>query len=900
MTQEFCHLHIHTDYSLLDGAMKIEDLITQTKNLGMSKIAVTNHGNMINMPKIIKDAAKEGIQIIPGCELYVSWDYSRTVMDKDQYQAYHMVALAQNKTGYRNLLKLVTEGHLTGKYKKPRVDRELLEAHKEGLIFLSGCLNGMMNSKYIKEEKSKEEVFEEVAWLKEVLGGQLYFELQRHPKLEQQDVANEMIIEAARKFDFPLIATCDSHYARQEHHDAWCIMMMLSMPGKGFDAPNDYYIKSEKQMLELFSDIPEAISNSMVIADQCEPITFDGTYKFPVFDTGKLNEKECLRVETYRGLELRIAEDGLSKRRKEYEDRIEMELSIIDGMGFDGYMLVVADFISFAKGAGIGVGPGRGSAAGSLVCYALGITNVDPLDPEYDLLFERFLNPDRVSMPDIDMDFADDRRGEIKTYAEKKYGRDKVASIMTLGTMAAKGALRDVARCLGVSYIDSDTLAKAVPEGIRGKNVYLRTITDPEHAQYSAEFCKLANSRPDYKEVLRIALIMEGMTRNAGTHAAGVVISDHNPLTDYVALQQDKEGNIVTQDTMDVLEKIIGLIKLDFLGLSTLTTIQMSCRYIKENHDIDIDIDKIDLKCKKTYDMLCSGNLGGVFQLDGSSGFKDVVMQIQPRSIAEIADITSLYRPGPLDNGFIPKYVTAKNTGVIEYMIRVADKDVQGLIKECLLPTRGVLIYQEQVMKLVQIMGGYTLAQADLLRRAMGKKIAAEMEAQRIIFTEGCLNNNVTKEEAKTAFDAIAKFAEYGFNKSHAIAYSLISYQTAWLRAHYPIEFMAATLTEAAGKGNRDKTIAFLNDCKSNEIKVLPPSINESKLAYTPTKDSIKFGLGAVKSLGDVAVNEIIKRRDKDGPFKNLLDFCSRVELKKVNSAKISTLIRAGCFDEVA
>ena len=898
MTQKFCHLHLHTDYSLLDGAMKTEDLIKQAKNHNMQKIAVTNHGNVVNMPKIIQEAAKEGVQVIPGSELYVSWDYPRTVMEKERYQAYHMVALAKNEVGYKNLLKLVTEGHLTGRYRRPRVDRELLEQHKEGLIFLSACLNGVLNGRFIKEEKTKEDLDEDIRWMKEVLDGQLYFEIQRHPQLEVQDVANEMVIEKARQHGFPLVATCDSHYAYQEHHDAWRMMMMMSMPGKPFDVPNDYYVKSQEQMEELFPDVPEAIENTMVIANQCEPITFDGSYKFPVFDTGKLTDKEYIKRESYKGLDLRMAENGLGCYRDMYVERLDMELDIIDRMGFNSYHLVVSDFILWAKANGIGVGPGRGSAAGSLAAWCLGITEVNPL--QYGLLFERYLNPDRISMPDIDMDFADDRRDEVKGYAVKKYGKDKVASIMTIGTMAAKGALRDVARCTDVNYTDSDTLAKAVPDGVRGKNVYLRTITDPEHEDYNEDFVKLANSRSDYKEVLRIALIMEGMTRNVGTHAAGVVISDHKPLIEHCALMLDKEGNVVTQDDMKVLEKIIGLVKFDFLGLSTLTTLQMTCRFIKENYDIDIDIDKIPLDCQETYDLLCRGNLGGVFQLDGSSGFKDVVMQIQPRSIEEIADITSLYRPGPLDNGFIPKYVKAKNTGEIEYMIQVANEEIQKQINECLQPTKGVLIYQEQVMKLVQIMAGYTLAQADLLRRIMGKKIPSEMEEQRGVFVEGCLNTGVNKEEATKAFDAIAKFAEYGINKSHAIAYSLISYQTAWLRTHYPIEFMAATLTEVAGKGDRDKTITFLNDCKANEIKVLPPSINESKLAYTPTKDGIKFGLGAIKSLGDVAVNEIVKKREKDGAYRSLTDFCSRVDISKVNTAKISTLIRAGCFDEVA
>jgi DNA polymerase-3 subunit alpha len=875
--------------------MKLDDLWKQCEENNYSRVAVTNHGNIINMPKIITEGAKRGVQVIPGCELYVTWDYPRSVREKDKLQMYHMVALAKNQNGYKNLIRLVSEGHLTGRYFKPRVDKELIEEYKEDIIFLSACLNGVLNRKYTKEGLDKEDVKKNATWLKEVLDGQLYLELQRHPKLEAQDPANAMILETAAEYELPVVATCDSHYAYQEHHKAWCTMMTLAMSMKPFDAANDYYVKSPQQMKELFADIPEAIENTVRIADICEPITFDSSYKFPVFDTGKLSEKEYLKQKAYEGLNLKLAEHGITQLRKKYEERLEHELDIIHGMGFDGYMLVVSDFVTAAKDRDIPVGAGRGSAAGSLVCWVMNITDVDPI--KYGLLFERFLNPDRISMPDIDVDFGDVKRDQIIQYVEDKYGHDKVAQIMTIGTMAAKGSIRDACRVVGVSYTDTDALAKAIPEGVRGQNVYLKTITDPDHADYSESFMKLANSRPDYKEALETAVVLEGMTRSTGVHAAGVVISDDKPLLDHIGLMLDKDENVVTTDDMKVLEKLIGLIKFDFLGLSTLTTIEKACEFIKINHGVDIDIDKIPLDDTKTYDMLCSGDLMGVFQLSGSGGFREVVMQIQPRNIEEIADITSLYRPGPLDNGFIPKYVKAKNTGNVEYMVQVGNKRIQEEIEKILQETKGVLIYQEQVMKLVQIMAGYTLSEADILRRIMGKKIPSEMEEQRGVFVEGCLKNAISKGEANKAFDAIAKFAEYGFNKSHAIAYSLISYQTAYLRAHYPIEFMAASLSEVAGK--RDKTISFLNDCKTSGIKVLPPSINDSHLAYTPTHEGIRFGLGAIKSLGDVAVDCIIRARKK-GEFKNIIDFCSRVDLKKVNTAKIQTLIRAGCFDEVA
>ena len=892
--QEFCHLHLHTDLSLLDGAMKIDSLFERCKELGFKKIAITDHGVITNLPETISKGKKQGIQVIPGCELYVSWDYPRTLREKDKYQAYHLVALAQNEKGYKNLLKLVSEAHLTGKYFKPRVDKELLERYSEGLIFSSACVSGVLARKYVREDMSKEEVKQQLFWFQEVFKDKFYLELQRHPNFPEQDKANDFIIELSKEFNIPLIATCDAHYLKEEHYEAWKTMSALSGM-KGYDPANDYYVKTTEQMKLLFADIPEAISNTMIVANMCEPIEFDGKYKFPVFDTGKISEKEYLKKECNEGLTFRLADNNITYKRAEYEKRLEYELDIIHTMGFDGYMLVVADFINAAKRNNIPVGPGRGSAAGSLVCWVLRITEVDPI--KYGLYFERFLNPDRVSMPDIDVDFGDIKRPEIIKYVEKKYGKDKVAQIATIGTMAARGALRDCARIQGVPYTDANKLSQSVPEGVRGKNVYLKTITDPSHEDYNPEFMSFVNSREDYKKTLEIALILEGMTRNAGVHAAGVVISDSEPLVSHTALNLDKEGNVVASNTKDVLEKLIGLIKFDFLGLSTLTTIERACEYIEQNHSVILDINKIPMDDQKTFDMLCSGNLTGVFQLSGSTGFRDVVIQIQPRSIEEISDITSLYRPGPLDNGFIPKYVKAKNTGVIEYMIQIKNELINNKIQEVLYPTRGVIIYQEQVMKLVQIMGGYTLAQADILRRIMGKKIQSEMEKQRAIFIEGCNKNNVTTEEANKAFDSIAKFAEYGFNKSHAIAYSIISYQTAYLRAHYPVEFMAAALSEVSGK--RDKTITFLNDCKTNGIKILPPSINQSFLEYTPTKEGIRFGLGAVKSLGDVAVDSILKSRES-GAFQNIFDFCSRVNLKKVDTAKIQTLIRAGCFDEVA
>lgn len=892
--QKFCHLHIHTDMSLMDGAMKIDTLLEQAKKFGMKKIAITNHGNMIDMPKWMWAGEKEGIQIIPGCELYVCWDFSRHLKDSEHKTIYHMVALATNATGWKNLLALCSEGFISGKYYKPRVDRELIEKYKEGIIFTTACLNGIFNAKMNRQGLEPVVLKEDVEALKAILGDQVYFEVQRHPNTPEQDNGNCQLLKFSKEYNIPVVATCDSHYGLPEHYDAWTSLMSLQM-NMTHHAPNDFYVKSQEEMIKLWEDLPEAISNSMVIANKCEPIKLDKSYKFPVFDTGGVPLDEALAKEAFTGLRDRMDKFKITGvRRTLYEDRLKSELDIINSMGFPGYMLIVADFIQEAKRRGIPVGPGRGSAAGCAVAWATGITNVDPL--KYDLFMERFLNPERVSMPDIDTDFGHIRRDEMKDYVKQKYGVDKVASIMTIGTMAARGSLKDIARVKGLSFAEGNALSQAVPAGVRGKNVYLKTITDPGHEDYSKEFMDFIKTNPLYPEVLRVAKVVEGMAKSSGTHAAGVVISDHRPLVEHTALMMDKHDNIVTQFSMNILDKI-GLIKFDFLGLSTLTVIDNTKHAVLKRYGVDIDLDMIPEDDPKAFAILCEGNLRGIFQLSGSSGFKNVTMQIQPHSIDEIADITSLYRPGPLDNGFIPMYVEAKKTGKIKYMIEVSNKEVQAELEKLLDPTKGVLIYQEQVMSIVQIMAGYSLGGADILRRIMGKKIPAEMEEQRKVFVEGCAGKGVSEAEANQAFDKIAKFAEYGFNKSHAIAYSILTYQTAWLKAHYPKEFLAACLTDEMG--NQDKTIAYINDAKANDIKILPPDINESERDYSATDEGIRFGLSAIKDFGDVGAEFVLKERDKNGKFKTPIEFIKRVNLSKVNKAKIETLIRVGCFDSL-
>jgi DNA polymerase-3 subunit alpha len=848
------------------------------------------------MPQWIWEGEKRGIQIIPGCELYVAWDFPRHMKDSDHKVIYHMVALATNQVGYQNLMKLCSEGFLSGKYYKPRVDKELLEKYKEGIIFTTACLNGIFNAKLNRQGKEEVVVKEEAEAIKTLLGDQIYFEVQRHPNTPEQDTGNEVLKRFSEEYNIPLVATCDSHYGKPEHYDAWVSLMTLQMNGFPHTAPNDFYVKSQQEMLDLFSDWPEVTANTMKIADQCEPIVLDTSYKFPVFETGSKTLEETLREDSLTGLNQMLDKKKITgTKREEYKQRLNHELDIINGMGFPGYMLIVADFCQFAKENGVPLGPGRGSAAGCLVAYVLGITNVDPI--KYGTLMERFLNPERVSMPDIDLDFGHRVREKMKDYAAEKYGEDKVASIMTIGTMAARGALRDMARVFKLSFQEGDQLSKAVPEGKRGKNVYLRTITDPSHEDYSPEFMELVNSRAVFQDVVRVAKIVEGMAKSSGTHAAGVIISDDKALWEHTALMLDKHDNVTSQYDMKVLEKL-GLIKFDFLGLSTLTVIDDTVKAIEEKYGETIDIDEIDESDPATFELLCTGNLQGVFQLSGSSGFKNVVMQIQPHSIEEIADITSLYRPGPLDNGFIPMYVEAKKSNSTNYMIEIkSNPEINQQVEELLKPTKGVLVYQEQVMKLAQIMGGYSLGKADLLRRAMGKKIEAEMEACREEFVSGCYENGIENQEAMDTFDIIAKFAEYGFNKSHAIAYSILTYQTAWLKAHYPKEFLAACLTDEMGK--QDKTITYINDAKANDIKILPPDINESEEFYTATPEGIRFGLAAIKDFGDVGAEYVIKERKKNGEYKSFIDFAQRVNLQKVNKSKIQTLIRVGCFDNL-
>lgn len=894
----FVHLHLHTDYSMMDGCQKPEVVFQRVKELGMNKVAITNHGNVINMPYMIEKGAKVGVQVIPGCEFYVCWDHPASVKDEDHKKTYHMVVLAMNQVGYKNLLKLSSLGYIVGKYYKPRIDREMLEQHSEGLIILTACLNGTLANQIGKQGKCAADLSKDIEWMKEVFGDRVYLEIQRHPNMPENDAATEGIIELSKIHNLPLVATCDAHYAYKEHFNAWQSMMLLQTQFRfGHDLENDYYIKSYEEMAALFPDQLQAVEETVKIADRCQPITFDKSIKYPRFDTGGKSPHDYLKDLCYQGLEARIAKGQIKNRdRKEYVERLEYECKVLAEKNFSTYILIVADFITWAKNKGIRVGPGRGSGAGSLVTYLTRITEVDPLYPTYDLIFERFINPERNSFPDIDTDFDDLRRSEVIDYMYEKYGIEFVCRILTIVGIAAKGAIREIARRYEMAPVEINALSKSMPGLVRGRATSL--LDAPSIAP---EFKAKIDNDPLVKKIYETALIIENMAKSTGTHAAGVVLSDDKPLTDHIAIMIDKHGNRTSADTMKPLEER-GFIKFDFLGLKTLSIIDDTCVRIKKNHGIDIDLDMIDFHDKKVYkEIFHTGKLAGVFQLSGSSGFKNVTMMFSPHNVAEISDINAVYRPGPLDNGFVEKYAENKQRFLkgqkIEYMMKVDNPEKQKEVEAILKPTYGVCLYQEQIQFIAQKVAGYTLGGADNLRRAIGKKDPKEMEIQKKVFIDGCVKNNITKKSAEELFTQIEKFADYCFNKSHSVAYSIITYQTAWLKCYYPAEFYAANLSSVAG--NVNKTIQFLASCKEEGITILPPSIQSSDMDYTTTTEGIRFGLNAIKGVGNSVLKPILEERNKNGRFTSYLNFLKRVQGKGVDRASIIALIEAGAFSEL-
>ncbi len=886
--QRFVHLHVHTEYSLLDGANRIKDLIKRTKELGMDSIAITDHGVMYGVVDFYKEAVNNGIKPIIGCEIYTTAGSRFDKKDGRDSDPGHMVLLAKNNVGYKNLMKIVSIGFTEGFYYKPRVDMEVLEKYSEGLIALSACLSGdipkaILNNNYKKAE--------ELALKLNSIFGQdnFYLELQMNG-IEEQNIVNQQLIKLSRETGIPLIATNDAHYLRREDARAHEILLCIQT-GKSINdedrmmfSSDDFYIKSPEEMEELFKNIPEAISNTVSVAQRCNVELEFNKLHLPQFSVPEGREPyEYLRSLCYQGFERRYPEE---ERDEDKKNRLEYELSIIKQMGYVDYFLIVGDFIRYAKENGIMVGPGRGSAAGSLVAYCLEITNIDPI--KYSLLFERFLNPERISMPDIDIDFCFERRQEVIDYVVEKYGKDRVAQIITFGTMAARAVIRDVGRALDMPYGDVDVIAKMIPFQ-PGMSIDKALELNPELKQQYEEDEKV-------RELINTARLLEGMPRHASTHAAGVVISK-DPLTEYVPLQKS-EGSVTTQFTMGLLEEL-GLLKMDFLGLRTLTVIRDAVNLIKKNHGREIGINELKMDDPKVFKLIGEGKTSGVFQLE-SAGMTQFMKELQPSSFEDIIAGISLYRPGPMDQ--IPRYIKYKrNPELIKYD--------HPLLEGILNVTYGCMVYQEQVMQVVRELAGYSMGRADLVRRAMAKKKISVMEQERKNFIHGiddeegniivmgAVRNGVDEETANKIFDEMMDFASYAFNKSHAAAYAVVAYQTAWLKCYYPVEFMAALLNSFLG--NSDKISQYIHECRNLGIEVLPPDINESDVKFTVVNGKIRFGMAAIKNVGENAVKSIILERNSRGSYMGLRDFLERVDGKDVNKRCVESLIKSGAFDSM-
>jgi len=867
MSIPFVHLHNHTEYSLLDGCCRIEELVRATKELGMSAVAITDHGVMYGTVKFYEAAQAAGIKPLLGVELYVTPGALEDRLKEEEL--YHLVLLAENDIGYRNLIRLVSIAHLDGFYYKPRVDKKTLAQHGEGLIALSACLGGELPSLILGGNLSQA-----ATSLKEYLdifGRENFFlELQDHGLPEQQAV-NRELLGLAQRMGVGLVATNDVHYLNRADARTHDILLCVQTNRTVDDPdrmifPNDrFYLRSPAEMHELFHWCPEALENTQRIADRCNVTLELGKIRLPHFEPPEgQSSEEYLRKLAWSGAAQRYpVVDGKVK------ERLVHELEIIERMGYAAYFLIVADFVNFAKSQGILVGPGRGSAASSLVAYCLGITNIDPL--AYNLVFERFLNPERITMPDIDIDFADDRRDEVIAYVTRKYGADRVAQIITFGTMAARAAVRDVGRAMGVPYGKVDRVAKAIEPGL-----------SIAQAKTTSEYLiKLCAEDTSVREVLEVAEKLEGLPRHASTHAAGVIISDV-PLTGVVPLQRMQDGSVVTQYPMEDLERL-GLLKMDFLGLRNLTVIDRTVKLVKQHHNRDIDLDAIPLDCPEVYTRLSQGDTAGVFQME-SNLYRDLLRQIQPTNIHDLVAILALGRPGPMDR--IKDYAQRKKQ---QQQVTYLHPALEPILRD----TYGIMIYQEQVMRIAMDLAGYTPGQADSLRRGMGKKMPELIAAEKERFIKGAVAKGIDEKIAEAIFQDMEKFAGYGFNLSHSAAYALISYQTAYLKEHYPIEFMAACLSSVMG--STDRVVSYVQSCERMGVPVLPPDINQSHVDFTPVDGAIRFGLGAVKNVGTKAAWGIVQRRDK--PFTSLLDFCKRVPSELCNRSALESLIKAGAFD---
>ncbi len=899
---DFVHLHNHTQYSLLDGLTKVPDLIDQVKEFGMDSIAITDHGTLSGAIEFYTQAKDNGVKPIIGIEAYMATRLLANKEASEDKKYYHLIILAMNIAGYKNLMRLSTIANLEGFYYKPRIDRETLKKYNEGLIVLSGCINGEL-SDALRQDQTK--LAEETAeWYKDVFGDRYYIEIQDHGHpthssvWEEQTKVNEGCRKIARKLDIPMVITGDAHYLSRQDQDAHEILLCVQTGSFLSDEERmtlkdfELFVADPKDVIKRWgAELPEAIHNTRKIAERCDIDIELDNYLIPKFDvpSGE-TEKSYLDKLTYAGLAQRYLPKSKQKGAtaaikkqipKEVRDRAEYELGVIDGMGFNGYFLIVQDFINWGKDKGIVFGPGRGSGAGSIVAYALRITELDPL--EYDLLFERFLNPDRISMPDFDIDIQDTRRDEVIEYCVEKYGKDRVANIVTFGRMAARNAVRDVARVLQVPYSEADRIAKMIPPPVQGRHIPLSTSVK-EDKDLKNEY----ETNAQTKEVFDLAMRLEGTIRSHGVHAAGVVIAPSD-IVNFTPLEMAQKGVVSTQYSMGPIEKI-GLLKMDFLGLSNLTIIKNALRIVKKVHGQDLQIDSIPLDDKKTYQLLSRGDTTGVFQLE-SSGMKRYLRELKPTLFDDIIAMVALYRPGPLTAGLTDSFVKRKNgKEFVSYD--------HPLMKESLENTYGVLVYQEQVMQIVKDMCGFSGGQADTLRKAVGKKQRAMMNKLKDQVIDGAIKNKVEKKIAEKFWKDLVGFADYAFNKSHAACYGMIAYWTAYLKANYPSAFMAALMT--SDYGDIDRLAIEMNECKQMGIEVLPPDVNESfvEFAVVPGKDQIRYGMKAIKNVGSGAVEEIIRAREKDGTFTSIEDFLSKVNITLVNKKALESLVKTGALDK--
>lgn len=883
---DFVHLHVHSQYSLLDGAIRFEDLFERAKSYGMRAVALTDHGTLSGTIEFYQKAIAHGIKPIVGCEVYVAPGsrFEKKTAEGGEGN-YHLTLLVRNRTGYYNLLKLVSLAWLEGFYYKPRVDKELLARYHEGLIVLSGCLKGEVAFHAGRGDMKK--AMEVAGAYRQIYGqDRFYIEIQRNG-VENQTLINECLKEIAQRLQLPLVATNDCHYLDRKDAKAHEVLLCLQTgktlqdEGRLRFASDEFHFKSAEAMKDLFRDVPEALANTVAIAEQCNlEIRFD--------------EKHIPRItvpsgETAESYLERLAREGLEERLSRYREtpdyeerkacyraRLEEELRVIQAMGYAGYFLIVYDFIRYARSRSIPVGPGRGSAAGSLVAYSLRITDLDPI--EYDLIFERFLNPGRKSsMPDVDVDFCMEGREDVIRYVAEKYGKENVAQIITFGKMQAKAVIRDVGRVLGIPYGEVDRIAKLIPNKL--------DITLEQALQQEPRLRDALSRDPQIASLFEIARSLEGLARHASTHAAGVVIANR-PLVEYLPLQKGQNGEMMTQYAMKQVEAI-GLVKFDFLGLKTLTVLDHAIKLIEKNRGTRVDLSEIPLDDPKVYSLLGGGSNLGIFQLE-SSGMRDLLVKLKPQSFKDIIALVALYRPGPLDSGMVGEFIKRRHG---QEAIRYEVPALEAILKD----TYGVIVYQEQVMRIASTLARFTLEDADNLRRAMAKKDATEMERQKAKFLEGARKNRIPAKKAEKIFEQMETFGRYGFNKSHSAAYALLAYQTAYLKTHYPVEFMAALLTSEAQ--NADKIVKYISECREMGIEVLPPHINESFKDFAVVGDRIRFGLAAVKNVGDAAIEAILTEREGGGLFDSLFDFCERVDLRRVNRRVIESLVKCGAFD---